>query len=150
MGSSMTSYSAIAYPNSQEILAITADTVIAGTWLKGFDALNITASLLNNNPAAQSDEIEWTYIAIETGTYTFTIIAQKSSNAAIMHLIIDGVDVGEVDAYAAILSRNNFLTIPSISLSSGTHTIGIRASTKNVLSSDYSVAINSIYLTRTS
>jgi hypothetical protein len=75
---------------------------------------------------------------------------QKNIDKAKIHLIIGGVDVGNLDGYNGSAIYNTVQTITGITIStSGLVTVSLKASDKNASSSGYSIMVATMALFRT-
>ena len=106
--------------------------------------------LLSN--LAQNAEITLSSkVILRPGTYSFYLLHRKNPNDGKAHLVIDGVDVGNIDQYVSGSSQYNFLgTITGITLAGNDpHTVKLVMSDKNASSSNYGGSITVAQLVRT-
>jgi hypothetical protein len=149
MSSSLNNPSKAFYPSTQVLLGTEFNTSTQGTWTKSTAAASLYNCLLSNSTNAVNDQCDIPYKGVNTGTYTLLIRYSSGSTCAKCHILIDTVDVGNVDTYAASGLNNQVGSIASVAIVSGTHTISIKASDRHASSTGYTLQIDSITLIRT-
>lgn len=128
--------------------------VVQGTWIFDSNATATSGTMLQspggfmNSSASQNDSYSWGPLVFPPGDYDLILIHRKSNNFGKIHLLIDGVDQGNIDTYAASSSFNEVGTI-SFSLSSATTgTLQLKVSDKNASSSAYVMYLQGVVLFR--
>jgi len=110
--------------------------VIQGNWQYTRDNARNYNFYIFNYGHEQNDEIEYELLAQE-GPGTFEILHHKGDSSAILHVSVDGVEIGTLDQYSEIMALNIYerlyFTVPF----TGNHSVRLKAATKNPLSSDY-------------
>lgn len=124
------------------------DNTVQGTWTYVMDAnafgnLNFVCSTSNQN-----DEVDWK-IAFNAGTYTFRMAFRSLAGGGKAHILVDGVDVGSIDTYAAVSTYNNLGAITGATITTGVKTLSIKISDKNILSSSYGLQFATLMIERT-
>ncbi len=101
-----------------------------------------------NSTPAQNNSLTYQF-GVSGGTYTIAFLTPTFNNAAIMTVLIDNVSVGTIDLYTAGSVLNVTKTLTSISISQGSHTITLKAATKNASSSGFQMDISPFEMWRT-
>jgi hypothetical protein len=103
----------------------------------------------HQNAPALNDIVDFS-VVLDDGDYDLTIVGQKRTNGAILHVFIDGVeDANTIDLYASSNSQNNEMTISVNVPTGGKHVIQFRASSKNASSSGYDAQVVFFTMKRT-
>lgn len=124
-------------------------TVNAGTWGVVIDTVQMYARLANGATHALNDEIQFTDY-IPAGTFTFSLLTSTETNRGKLHLIIDGVDVGQWDCYKAVGVVADRVDMAGIVIATpGVKTIKLKVASKNGASSSYYMDINGIQAVQT-
>ena len=122
--------------------------ITQGTWTL-LTAAVVMYGYLVNSTAIQNDQVNYK-VFLTAGTYTFSVMHEKSSTRGILTLLIDEISVGTIDFYAAGQTFQNQSAITGISVTTaGVKTLSIKAATKNISSSAYGLVIQSMALFRT-
>lgn len=96
----------------------------------------------------QNDEITWP-VALTAGTWTFTLVYGKDTDAGIVTVQLDGASQGTIDTYAA-QTFNNVSSLAGLTVAtSGKKVLRLLMATKNASSSAYRGRIQGIQLVRT-
>lgn len=103
---------------------------------------------LDTGSYAQNNSATWN-VYLETGTYKYAELYDKSANFGVGHIQLDTVDQGTIDYYAAGASSNNYTEITGISVTAGLKAFRNIASTKNASSSNYGFGWESMAWIRT-
>ncbi len=83
------------------------------------------------------------------GEYRLNLYATTAPDFGKIQTLIDGNPLGApIDLYAPIVLPSGRISIGTIDLSTGTHTLGLRVVGKNAASSGYSFGLNAFTLTR--
>jgi len=102
--------------------------------------------LLNNvypGPAI-GDELDYKF-SHKAGAFTFVMVAERGGNMGIVTIYLDGVSQGTIDLYGAA-GWTVVFTLPITILTHGEHTLAIRVTGKNDLSSNYMFGLNAWWL----
>ena len=114
-------------------------SIIQGDWV----VEPLTSILHNlfiwNTSGAQNDEIEYELLAQE-GPKIFEILYHKNDSSGKIHVYIDGVEIGTIDEYAPGLFVNFYGQLNFTAAFTGTHSVRIKAATKNPSSTGYTLA----------
>jgi len=100
------------------------------------------------NGIALHNYLEWE-VDLSAGSWSAEILHIKAGSSGIAHLLLDGVDQGQADFYAASTAYNQRSTIAFTVGESGLHTLRLAADSKNVSSSNYTIFMQLLRLTRT-
>lgn len=122
--------------------------VVKGAWMWNLLPSQMHNGSWNNSAGAQNDSCNYLF-GVSGGTYNLNCWYIKNSNAGIITFLIDGVSVGTIDAYAAVLTYNQSSIIRGVAISQGAHRMTIKIATKNASSSSYFSNITSFTLQRT-
>lgn len=116
--------------------------VIQGTWV----FLDYLMSLNTSNAA--NDQLDYKG-CFSGGTYTATLWSDKDTNRAKAHLLVDGVDKGSFDMYAAAPTANQRTQITGIAIGGGVRTISLKLTDRNASSSGFYMEFVRLSLQRT-
>ena len=120
------------------VLPILYDSVGQGTWAWAPNEDDIFGGWVLNSTHADGDNISWSTVYLEAGTYTLRVVYSKSSNSGICDFYIDAAEVASVDMYAASATYNQKDDTTGITIaSSGNKTIKMEVDGKNGSSSDH-------------
>lgn len=111
-------------------------TIITGTWITTAKVGQYLAFISYNNSWAQNDEIEFEIFA-EAGVKTFELLALTSAGAAIITVYLDDVSIGTIDQYSGSDILNVISTLECTVVDTKTHSLKIKATSKNGSSSGY-------------
>jgi len=112
------------------------------------DSTQITTAARYNTNTDQNDEISWDHV-LAAGTWDIHVWVRKSSNTAILTVLIDGVSVGTADTYAASPTGAQVSVTGATVALTGKKRITFKAATKNASSSDYVMNLMTVELRRT-
>ena len=121
--------------------------ITAGTWGMVIDSGMANNHFFWNSSGTQNDRVDY-LVSFSGGTYTFAEMGYRDTNRAIMTLLIDGVSVGTIDQYSAS-TKNVAGSITGIAITAGSHTVSIKAATRNGSSGGWYLAYASLGFWRT-
>lgn len=102
-----------------------------------------------SNAGVQNAEVNFD-VTLAAGTWTIRGIFQTSSDAGIVTVALDGVDVGTIDLYSAGTVQNVQLALAGVVLATtAKRRLRLKTSTKNGASTSYFGVINGLQLQRT-
>ena len=108
-----------------------------GTWVIVQDANQVFNGYRHNTSAAQNDSQTFT-VDLRKGTYRFDLFCITTSNRGICHVLIDGMDKGQMDTYTSGQVNNAHVTLSSVALATdGSKTIELKVASKNGSSAGY-------------
>ena len=134
-------------PITLNMLNIAPSAVGQGTWLI-FATPSLWGGFFYNSTNADGDEFNVVF-RCPPGIYTLRLNYWLNSLRGIMDVDIDGVEVGSIDAYAAVDDSTPVYEITGIQLSGGEHVITIRVDGKNVGSGGFTASTTAITLQKT-
>lgn len=106
-------------------------------------------TLANAGSNAQNDACSWD-IVLGAGTWDFYAFVRKSTNTAIITLLLDGVSKGTVDTYAAAAAAARVSITGWTTTTTGKQRLQVKAATRNASNSTgWVLNFASIYLHRT-
>jgi hypothetical protein len=88
-------------------------------------------------------------LPIGAGTWTLDLLHLAGTNRGIYTVAVDGVTVGTVDGYNAVLSAVRGQVTGIAVATGGTHRVTLTVATKNATSTSYRGSVSAIMLTRT-
>lgn len=161
--SSIGAYCAVAQFVITPSLTLTADSAPRSQFVWAWDSpantnwntVTITASqgyyMYMVSSGAQNDEITFsTNVVLDPGTYTISVHYMTGPNRGKAHILIDGVDVGNVDQYSAGGVHNVIGSVAGVTLAGfDPHTVKLKMSDKNASSSAYYGTVTTIRFLRT-
>lgn len=140
----------VSTPLYWNLLTTKPDSIGQGTWARAQSSARLYGGDFSNTTTANSDNFTSNF-RCPAGTYTLRFNAVKNTDAGIVKVYIDGVQVGTVggyDEYAA-LDAANIEEITGLVLTAGEHTLKFELSGKNASSSSYRFRTSGIWLQRT-
>lgn len=120
----------------------------------GFSSLGASSNYayyhyMSTAGTGQNDYLQFSSV-LRPGTYRLDLVSAKWSDMGKYHCLVDSVDLGNVDAYAAGLTYNNVLSIAGMALTGlSKHTMQIKMVDKNASSSNYYPRLTIARLIRT-
>jgi hypothetical protein len=128
--------------------------VVAGTWARVANGAGYLYRGYYGNDAtkAQNDAVEVDLYTPSAGIYSLVFNAPQMTDAPILKVYIDTVQVGLTsgyDLYAAALGAQNIIGISGLSLTAAKHRVKFLCFDKNGLSTDYLLRLQAIALKRT-
>lgn len=123
----------------------------AGAWAEETSSSHWLGMNLNNDatPAIDDQVGIGSFRVPSSAAYTLVIMLTKASNNAILHFLVNGSDVAQIDSYAAGTSYNQIESISLGTLTAGLKILSIKAASKHGSSSDYRIKINAIQVAKT-
>ena len=119
-----------------------------GVWTPTFgNAANFPQWLIVSDGAV-NDQATWDFVCLG-GTYQLDIIWLPFTNRGILTFLIDGVSVGTLDEYSAVLVNAQMLSLTGIAIGGGAHTFTVSVLSKNGASSSFVCSISEMILTKT-
>jgi hypothetical protein len=98
--------------------------------------------------AQPNSMIGFSFSASKAGKYTLSLYATTAPDFGKIQTLVDGNPHGEaIDLYAPIVLPSGKITVGTIDLSAGSHTLGFRVVGKNAASNGYSLGLNAYTLT---
>lgn len=126
--------------------AYSYDSIVQGTWTWAAKATSSHDWVYYNNSGNIDDEIQYRFTH-EKGKYTLNVFGEENSNQAICHVIVDGHEQGTLDMYAAAEAFQIIYTLDITFAVGGTHTISLKAASKNAKSTDYYMPFCFLWIT---
>ena len=112
------------------------------------DSAQLGMGYLEGNQT-QNAYVEWD-VWLDAGTWKYAHTALDYTDSGIYTVQLDGVTVGTIDGYNAVLTRNVYKEITGIAVAtSKVYTLKILMATKNASSSNYGPRLSSIALIKT-
>jgi hypothetical protein len=131
------------------ILPFNYSSVIQGTWALVNESSQAFNYYLYNSSNAQNDQIDFK-VYLAAGTYTFKELIHKTSDSAILTLLIDGISQGTIDHYDGSGAYNILASITGIVISTpGLKTLSLKAATRNVSATGWYLYLTALSLFRT-
>jgi hypothetical protein len=125
---------------------------VTGTWAEAADANIYGQRKLWNDAAApainESVVVGHLYVPV-TGTYTAYLKYTKDPNAAKCHFMLNNVDKGNIDMYAAGADNNAISSVSLGSLTKGLYVLVLKGASKNAGSGGYWQIYHSLYIVKT-
>jgi len=136
------------------LLTHAPDVVTAGVWARVAAAVGYLYRSYygNDGSQAQNDEIRCNFYIPAAGTYAFTMQAPTMSDACIVKLYIDGVQIGLTsgyDLYTAALGPYATIGVSGLVLTAGAHVVRFLCFDKNAASSAYGLRLGAMSFKRT-
>jgi len=123
------------------------DSVIQGTWVCYMRATQFLGAALLNTTTDLNDELQYKF-SHKSGSFNFKLLHITGADHAIITIYVDGVSQGTIDLYHAITDVQNVISTLAITITKdGEHTLNIKATSKNVASTDYAVFIGAWWIT---
>ena len=82
------------------------------------------------------------------GVYKIVVVGYSGSDGGIVTVYMDSTNTGTFDEYGGA-GYNTFYQITGITISSGSHTVKFKVTSKNGSSSSYRFALHGFFLIRT-
>jgi len=120
--------------------------IISGTYVFTHNSLRNYQFYMHENTGNVGDEIQYKIYA-QAGAKTFILLCEIEDNMGIVEISLDGVPQGTIDLYSASLLQNQYKTLSVTALTTGTHTLNIKTTGKNGLSSDYHACFTHMRIT---
>lgn len=125
-------------------------TVDQGTWVIGLNTLYFFNTICNNSTAALDDAVTYT-VTLTAGTYDFIMWGDTNVNGGIVHVYVDGTEVGTIDWYANPGTSANRKVITGFAVpSSKIQNVQLKMHTKNGASGGYNLLFTVCEIIRTS
>ena len=124
--------------------------VTSGVWAVGAGAGWLSGQYLNNTSSTIDDAVVVGIVVIPVdGNYTIEVLAAKTNSHGIAHYLLNNVDKGTIDWYAAVLDENVVATTSLGALTKGTYFLKIVMGSKNGSSSGYDHAFQNLTIYKT-
>ncbi|MBA7496536.1 hypothetical protein ES702_07145 [subsurface metagenome] len=122
---------------------------ITGHWNVLNNSASHTLCNLSNIDAGQNQAayIGSFYVPI-SGTYTFYFLGYKRNDMGILHILVNGSDVAEIDCYNSTTLANSYLSVSLGTLTPGLKVVVLKVSDKNASSSSYGMIIHALSIMR--
>ena len=117
-------------------LADQYNQIIAGTWVHSLTGSQFLQGMFRNTSHAQNDELDYTFTH-KAGTYTLCVLGVTDPNHGIITVSMDGSTQGTIDWYSAVLTWNVLKTLSVTIATSGSHTLNIKVTDKNVAAGNH-------------
>lgn len=125
------------------------DSITSGEFVHAPDANYYCNAKFYNSSNNDGDQVDYE-IYLGAGTYTFKLLHAKNTNFGIIKLLVDDVEKGSIDSYAASAELNVISTITGVEIaSSGVKTVSLKIDGKNGSSTGYYLNISAIYIYKT-
>lgn len=126
------------YGSSHAITRVNASTVL------GMGTAGLQAS-----DADDGEYVEW-QVALDSGTWTVTVIHYTAANEGIIDFKLDGTTIGSKDCYTLVTTANVVTQFTGVTVATpGVYAFRAQINGKNASSTDYAFFFNLITLTRT-
>lgn len=123
--------------------------ITQGTWTQTIDTSKMFNFYLHNAGGVQNDEIYFP-VFLAKGTYTLTMVSNKSTNLGIFTFSLDDAEIGTIDMYNGSPITNQISTIANITVTeSKLYNLKLKLATKNASSTGYLCYVNALDMYRT-
>lgn len=112
-----------------------------GTFVNENNTAQWMAGWFKNSSSTLDDELIYKF-SQKKGSYTLCLMVCTFTDEPILTVSIDGVSQGTIDLYSAAIAYNVIKTLAITILKDGTHTLSLKAHTKNGASSSYCFRIS--------
>jgi hypothetical protein len=131
------------------VLGPSYSSITQGTWQIAANAAQFLCGYLLNTTQAQNDRVNYKLV-LGVGTYTFVVVVLADGASGILHLLIDGNEVGTVDCYSGVSQLNFMVRITGITIAvGGLKEVSFLMSTKNPNASKYTLYLSYFSFFRT-
>lgn len=123
---------------------------IQGTWSNKPNAGNwLYNARSNDNTKALDDEVALqSFFIAEAGDYTLHMTIATDSSHGIIHVLINGVDVAQIDGYSGSIIYNVLNEVSVGALTVGNKVLRLQMHTKNGSASNYGSIIQNITIVK--
>ena len=121
------------------------NAIVQGTWDYLIDTTQFLSGTIYNTSHTQNDEVIYKFTH-RRGSFTLVLLCNTDTNRAIATITVDGVAQGTIDLYSAVPVKNVLRTLAVTIASDGTHTLSIKAATRNAAANDWYLTIGAWWI----